>query len=159
MFGFSRAIFALGLCALPIVALAQTQPGSIHSSSSKSDRTIVGALPSSLQGRPVVVRIHADWCSACKATHATYQAVQQQYAGKATFVTFDVTDAQTAAAAEEKAKSLGLIKIYDADKTATSTVAVINPRNGAVEASLYNDNVAADYDKAIDRVVDELAAK
>lgn len=34
----------------------------------------IGPLAPSLQGKPLVVRIHADWCSACKATHATIDA-------------------------------------------------------------------------------------
>ncbi len=104
-----------------------------------------------MQGKPVVVRIHAHWCPACKATHATFEGVEQDYAGKATFVTFDVTDAKTSAAAEAKAQELGLSKLYAADKTKTSTVAVIDPKTGAVVvATLYNDNDAGDYAQAID---------
>ena len=120
--------------------------------STNHDVVTLGRLPPSLQGKPVVVRIHADWCSACKATRATYDSVQKQYADKATFVTFDVTDAKTAAAAAAQADKLGLVKLFEADKTATSTVAVINPKTGIVGASLYNDNTPGDYAKAIDAV-------
>jgi hypothetical protein len=54
----------------------------------------------------------------------------------ATFVTFDVTDAKTTAVAAARADKLGLTKLFDADKTPTSTVAVINPKTGVV-ALLY----------------------
>ena len=110
----------------------------------------LGPLAPSLQGRPVVARIHADWCIACKATQATVDALKQAYAGKITFVEFDVTNARTAAAAQSQAAALGLGKFFDASKAATSTVAVIEPRDGKVVAAFYNDSSLADYQGAVD---------
>ena len=110
----------------------------------------VGPLSSSLQGKPVVVRIHADWCSACKATQSTIDALKQAYAGRINFVQFDVTNAKTAAASQARAEKLGLMKFYNASKTATSTVAVIDPGNGKVYATFYNDGAIGDYDAAVD---------
>lgn len=112
--------------------------------------TAVGALAPSLQGKPVVVRIHADWCSACKATQSTIDALKQTYAGKINFIQFDVTNAKTAGAARAQAQQLGLDTFFEAAKTATSTVAVIDPENGKVYATLYNDSSAGDYASAID---------
>ena len=109
-----------------------------------------GPLASSLQGRPVVVRIHADWCIACKATQATIDDLKQAYAGKIFFVEFDVTNANTAAAAQQAAEGLGLAKFYDASKKATSMVAVIEPQDGKVVAAFYNDNSLSDYTGAVD---------
>ncbi len=109
----------------------------------------VGPLSPTLQGRPVVARIHADWCIACKATQATIDQLKQAYAGKITFVEFDVTNAKTAAAAQKEADSLGLAKFYDASKAATSTVAIIEPKDGKVVAAFYNDSTLGDYQAAI----------
>ncbi len=109
-----------------------------------------GALAPALQGKPVVVRIHADWCAACKATQATIDALTQGYGDKITFVEFDVTNGKTAAAAQARAQELGLAKFYDASKAATSTVAVIDPKDGKVYATFYNDGALADYRQAID---------
>ena len=109
----------------------------------------VGPLAPSLQGKPVLVRIHADWCSACKATQATLDAVKQDFAGRINFVEFDVTNAKTAAASLDEAQKLGLAKFYDAAKSATSTVAVIDPKDGRVYATLYNDGNAEDYKTAL----------
>jgi thiol-disulfide isomerase/thioredoxin len=108
-----------------------------------------GPLAPSLQGKPVVARIHADWCSACKATQSTIDALRQAYTGKINFVEFDVTNAKTAAASQEEAEKLGLGKFYEASKAATSTVAVINPQNGKIYATLYNDSNVDDYKTAI----------
>ena len=109
----------------------------------------VGPLAPSLQGKPVVVRIHADWCPACKATQSTIEDLKQAYAGKVNFVQFDVTNAKTAAASQEEAQKLGLEKFYDATKAATSTVAVIDPKDGKVYATFYNDSATGDYQTAI----------
>lgn len=112
-----------------------------------------GALAPSLQGKPVVVRIHADWCTACKATHATLSEVKKAYAGKIHFVEFNVTNAKTAAAAHAKAEKLGLTKFYDAAKAQTSTVAVINPQDGKIDATFYNDGNLQDYEGAINHAL------
>jgi len=61
-----------------------------------------------------------------------------------------VTNAKTAAASEEQAQQLGLEKFFAAAKTATSTVAVIDPKSGKVFATFYNDDQLADYQKVID---------
>ena len=110
----------------------------------------LGPLAPSLQGKPVVVRIHADWCPACKATQSTIDHLRQAYAGKINFVQFDVTNAKTAAASKALAQKLGLEKFYDASKAATSTIAVIDPQNGKVYATFYNDSRNDDYHRAID---------
>ena len=109
-----------------------------------------GPLAPSLQGKPVVVRIHADWCIACKATQATIDHLKQAYASRIFFVEFDVTNAGTAAAAQQAAEALGLAKFYDASKKATSMVAVIEPLDGRVVAAFYNDNTLSDYTGAVD---------
>jgi thiol-disulfide isomerase/thioredoxin len=98
----------------------------------------------------VVVRIHADWCPACTATQATINDLKSAYGSKINFVQFDVTNAKTAAASEAEAKQLGLEKFYDSEKAATSTVAVIDPRDGKVYAQLYNDGNINDYKVAVD---------
>jgi thiol-disulfide isomerase/thioredoxin len=119
----------------------------------QAGNTAVGPVAPSLQGKPLVIRIHADWCSACKATHATIGDLRQAYAGKINFVEFDVTNAKTAAVARTKAEKLGLVKFYDAAKAQTSTVAVINPQNGKVYAMFYNDGNLKDYEGAVNNVL------
>ena len=118
-----------------------------------SEIASAGPLAPSLQGKPVVVRIHADWCSACKATQATIDDLKQAYAGKINFVQFDVTNAKTAAASQAEAQKLGLEKFYDASKAATSTVAVMDPQNGKIYATFYNDGSLGDYKMAVNDVL------
>ncbi len=118
----------------------------------------VGPLAPSLQGKPLVVRIHADWCPACRATQSTVDELRSAYVGKINFVQFVVTNAKTAAAAQALAQKLGLERFYQATKSATSTVAVIDPQNGKVYATLYNDGSLEDYREAVDDVLTALKA-
>jgi thiol-disulfide isomerase/thioredoxin len=118
-----------------------------------SEVQTVGPLAASLQGKPAVVRIHADWCPACRATQSTIDQLKAAYANKINFVQFDMTNAGTAAASEAEAQRLGLGKFFNATKTATSTVAVIDPRNGRVYQTFYNDGQLADYQKVIDAAI------
>lgn len=118
-----------------------------------------GALAPSLQGRPVVVRIHADWCPACKATEATLREVRAKYGKAISYVELDVTDGKTSAAAAAEAKRLGLGSFYEANKGQTSTVGILNPHSGAVIATLYADTDVSDYAKAIDRTKADLRRK
>lgn len=110
----------------------------------------VGPLAPSLQGKPLVVRIHADWCPACKATQATIDDLNRAYAGQINFVQFDLTNAKTAQASQAQAEALGLEKFYEATKAATSTVAVIGPKDGKIYAMFYNDSSISDYKAAVD---------
>ena len=42
----------------------------------------VGPLATSLQGKPLVVRIHADWCPACEATLSTIDELRTAYTAR-----------------------------------------------------------------------------
>jgi thiol-disulfide isomerase/thioredoxin len=113
----------------------------------------VGPLVASLQSKPVVARIHADWCPACKATQPTIDALRAAYTGRINFVQFDVTNAKTAAVSQALARKLGLERFYEGTKAATSTVAVIDPQNGKIYATLYNDGNLGDYEAAVNDVL------
>jgi thiol-disulfide isomerase/thioredoxin len=146
-----KRLFTLALaCALLVPAIASAENfGNIGSRGGTAMTNVGGALPASLQGKPVVVRIHADWCPACHASQAALDAVAAKHKSDITYVVFDVTNGKTAADAQSKADTLGLRKFFDATKVATSTVAVINPKNGNVVAELYADTIESDYNKAI----------
>lgn len=99
--------------------------------------------------KPIVVRIEASWCPACRASQATFDRIRSQYAGKAQFVVLDVSDAKSAAESEALAKRLGIQNFFDNNKTATSLVATINPRTHAVVGTVYNDTNLSDYQRLI----------
>jgi len=89
-----------------------------------------GALAPSLQGKPVVADIYASWCPACRTIAPTLRSLEKSQAGKATFVTFDVSDAARLKASRERARALGLGAFLEANRSQTSLVAVLDPRSG-----------------------------
>jgi thiol-disulfide isomerase/thioredoxin len=153
----TRPIALLSLIAAmigPVLASAAVTTGTAVEAPSYQVRgateiAAVGPLAAALQGKPVLVRIHADWCPACKATQATIDELKRSYGEKINFVQFDVTNAVTAAASQAEARKLGLEKFYDDAKAATSTVAVIQPKDGKVYATFYDDSTISDYESAI----------
>lgn len=89
-------------------------------------------LAKELQGKPVVVDIYATWCPACKTLEPTLSQLRKEYAGKANFVVFDVTDKAKTTRSEAKARQLGLDKFFAANKSKTATVAIIDPATGNI---------------------------
>ncbi|MCP9935288.1 thioredoxin family protein [Cyanobium sp. Candia 9D4] len=108
-----------------------------------------GALAPSLQGRPVVVDIYASWCPACRTIAPTLRSLAKSQAGKATFVTFDVSDAATLKTSRERARSLGLGAFLEANRSQTSLVAVIDPRSGTSVQTFRASTDAGAYVAAI----------
>jgi thiol-disulfide isomerase/thioredoxin len=109
-----------------------------------------------LRGKPLVVRVHADWCGECQTSLPDFQRFVSAYRGKVNVVDIDVTDGRTAAASAARAKRLGLSEYYERTKSQPLTVAFINPNSGTVYAALrgnveLNDLVAAE--KTVERSV------
>ena len=144
---------ALLVAPLAASAAEKYDAGTFEGRGASVTANVGSSLAPRLLGKPVVVRIHADWCPACKQTEPMLAAMKRAYGDRVTFITYDVTNAKTAARASADAKADGLAKFYDATKAATSTVAVIDAKTGAVVAELYNDIEEADYTQAIERAL------
>jgi thiol-disulfide isomerase/thioredoxin len=155
------AVFLTALLGLlvPVIARADVTTGNAvpglkgYAERHATEMMSVAPLSPALQGKPLVVRIHADWCPACKATQSTIDQIKASYGPKINFVQFDVTNANTAADAQRVADNLGLAAFLRATEAATSTVAIIDPWTGKVMATFYNDDQAADYQKVIDSAI------
>ena len=151
----SLAAMLATLLVAPLTASAAEKydAGTLEGRGASVTANVGSTLAARLRGKPVVVRIHADWCPACKQTEPMLAAMKRTYGDRVSFITYDVTNAKTAARASSDAKADGLAKFYDATKAATSTVAVIDSKTGTVVAELYNDIEVADYTQAIERAL------
>ena len=101
--------------------------------------------------RPVVAVIAADWCPYCKNVDPVLKGVLADYTDKFNMVVFDVTNAKTSAAALATAEKLGLTEFFNANKSKTSTVAVI--KNKEVVYRTSNNTKKSDYTKAFDKAL------
>jgi thiol-disulfide isomerase/thioredoxin len=110
-------------------------------------------LAKKLQGKPVVVDIYASWCPGCKNIAPTLSQLKQQYGTKASFVVLDVTNAKTTKAAMKMATELGLTSFFNANKSKTATVAIIDPANGKIMRQFQNNADIAEYSGVLDLAI------
>jgi thiol-disulfide isomerase/thioredoxin len=110
-------------------------------------------LAKKLQGKPVVVDIYASWCPGCKNIAPTLSQLKQQYGTKANFVVLNVTDAKTTKASMKMAKELGLTSFFNANKSKTATVAIIDPATGKIMKQFQNNAEIAEYSSVLDLAI------
>lgn len=103
---------------------------------------------------PMLVKVHADWCPACQnITSDVWPTLQKKYMGKVEFITLDVTDSRTTAKATKEAKFYGLAQWFEQNKTRTSLVALIDPRNKSVIKAFINEANPRAYEFEIERFI------
>jgi thiol-disulfide isomerase/thioredoxin len=112
-----------------------------------------GKLAASLQGKPVIVDIFAEWCPACKNIAPALTELKKTYGDKATFVVLDVSDAAKVKASEAKAKELGLSAFFAANKAQTGRVSIIDPATGKSLSDYNNEPNAAAYSSVLDKAI------
>lgn len=110
-------------------------------------------LAKKLQGKPVVVDIYASWCPGCKNIAPTLSQLKKQYGTKASFVVLNVTDAKTTKASMKMATELGLTSFFNANKSKTATVAIIDPATGKIMQQFQNNAEITEYSSVLDLAI------
>jgi thiol-disulfide isomerase/thioredoxin len=110
-------------------------------------------LAKQLQGKPVVVDIYASWCRNCKNIEPTLSQLKQLYGTKMHLVVFDVSDRQKTQASTEMAAKLGLTDFFNANKSQTSTVAIIDPATGKIVKEFQHNPNLTEYTAILDRSI------
>jgi thiol-disulfide isomerase/thioredoxin len=103
---------------------------------------------------PLVVKIHADWCGTCRALNPTWDQLQSKYGDSLRFVVLDVTNRSDVEAATAEADRLDIRAVFDAYKSKTGTIAVLNGRTHEVVEVLKGVTDATRYDSAIQRALE-----
>jgi len=88
---------------------------------------VAGALGASAEdpGKPMIVKIHADWCGTCTRLDDTFAVLEKQVGSEATIVVLDVTDKGAVAKSRAEAERLGIVAFFDQYKGRTGTAAVL----------------------------------
>lgn len=110
---------ALGLAAVLAAFVAAVSAG--HEGHSHED-----------PGKPMIVKIHADWCGTCQKLEATFEELQTQIGNQALLVVLDVTDEDAVARSAARADELGIRAFFDRYKGETGTVGVLTGRGEPV---------------------------
>ena len=127
----SLLTLSAGTFVTPMTVLANPCAAKTNPCASKGGN-VGGPLVKQLQGKPVVVDIYASWCPACKNVAPTLSQLKKEYAGQANFVVLDVSDQAKASQAAAKARQLGLGQYFDANKSQTGMIAIIDPATGNI---------------------------
>jgi thioredoxin-like negative regulator of GroEL len=77
------------------------------------------------EAKPMIVKIHADWCGTCQKLNATMAELESQVGSQATLVVLDVTDREAVERSTAEADRLGIRSFFDQYKGSTGTVAVL----------------------------------
>jgi thiol-disulfide isomerase/thioredoxin len=100
-------------------------------------------------GKPYVVKLHAQWCAVCMVTKKVWTEIEQTYAGRVNLLVLDFTTDANTQASRAEASRLGLDKFYEKFGGATGTVVVLDGRK-QVTASINGSRDFAEYRTAID---------
>ena len=105
----------------------------------------------SCEQKPLVVKIHADWCGSCRSTQPTWERVKSDLSNQATMVQFDVTDRASYAVAVAEAERLEISDFLDEFRRRTGTIAVLDCKTRKPLEVLSGERDFGKYRDAIQR--------
>lgn len=139
---FKLTTWAIGTLLVPALALAQA-PAAATTSETAAEAQ---------DSRPLIVKVHADWCAKCKAIAPTWTRIEAELADEARVVVLDVTDEKRAAEAKRLAAELGIGEFFAQFRAKTGTVAIFEPGNPEPSKVLVAEKDFAAYQAALGEV-------
>ena len=143
---------ALALVAFLVVVLVATAAVLYVRNPAPSVPTISSA-ETITDGKPIVVKLHAQWCAVCMVTKDVWSEIAAAYAGRVHLVVFDFTNEATTSASRAEAQRLGLDAFFAENEGWTGTIAVIDGRTKETTATIHGSRDRREYDAAIDAVL------
>jgi thiol-disulfide isomerase/thioredoxin len=129
---------AYGLAVLVAFGVATGAAGDPHQVSAADDAS-----------KPFVVKIHADWCGTCQKLNATLEDLRQRTGDDARIVVLDVTDRESLARATAEADRLRIRTFFDAYKSKTGTVGILDGVTREPVSILKGETDVAKYEAAL----------
>jgi len=149
----SNLVLTVSLAAAtPALTTALSSPAIAQANKKEN---VGGSLAEQLQGKPVVVDIYASWCSACRNVAPTLSQLRQQYAGSVHFVVLDVSDRSTTNQAERRARELRLGQFFDANRSQTGMITIIDPATGNILAQHRNNPNKSVYTTVLNAAISQ----
>jgi thiol-disulfide isomerase/thioredoxin len=100
--------------------------------------------------KPMIVKIHADWCGTCTRLESTMASLEEQVGSDAVIVVLDVTDRPAVEQSRARAQALGIEDFFDTYKAKTGTVGVLSADGKAIEV-LNGETDTAPYRAALEK--------
>jgi len=111
------------------------------------------------EGRPYVVKLHAQWCPVCAYTKDMWAQIEAHYAGRVNRVVLDFTNEANTEESRAEASRLGLSAFFNEHSGETGTIAVLDGRTKEVMASIHGSRDFAEYRDAVDAALDATAGR
>ena len=134
----SACRLACGLAALVAFGVATGAAGDHHQISAGDDAS-----------KPFVVKIHADWCGTCQRLDSTFEALRKRTGDDARIVVLDVTDRESLVRATAEADRLRIRAFFDAYKSKTGTVGILDGVTREPVSVLKGETDVAKYEAAL----------
>jgi hypothetical protein len=96
-----------------------------------------------------LVKIHSDWCGTCTRMEPLWTRLGEECGDKAQLVLLDVTDRESTENSSREAERLGLKEFFDAHKSKTATIAVIEAATGKPVAVFKGEMDFAKYEAVL----------
>jgi thiol-disulfide isomerase/thioredoxin len=140
-----RILFSIALGALTLL----TAGAGLYS---WNQAPVVPAIPSAEaagNGRPYVIKLHAQWCPKCMMTKGAWSDLQARYAGRVNFLVFDYTSQRTTDASGIDARRVGLGAFFE-NAGGTGSVVVLDGATKEVVSWISGVHDVSAYAAAVD---------
>jgi thiol-disulfide isomerase/thioredoxin len=104
-------------------------------------------------GKPIVVKLHAQWCPYCMLTRDVWSQIEDAYADRVNLLVLDFTNQANTDASRAEARRLGLDAFFDEYAGATGIVVILDSRTKEVTAEIGGSRDFAEYRAAIDEAL------
>jgi len=98
-----------------------------------------------------LVKIHADWCGVCTRLLPLWSRLGEEYGDSVRMVVFDVTDRAAVERSSQEAARLGLGEFFDAHRSRTGIIAVLDATTRAPLAVFQGEMDFAEYQSVLER--------
>jgi thiol-disulfide isomerase/thioredoxin len=152
-----RLRIALAIALVSVLVSPLSPLGSLLAPGAAADDTIntdntdnTDNTENTCRAKPIVVKIHADWCATCKRLDAIWTQLDTDMGDQVQVVTLDVSDRVAFQESQATAKELGLEDFFQEYRSKTGTIAVLdcNSRepvavmNGELDLGKYREAIA-----------------
>jgi thiol-disulfide isomerase/thioredoxin len=117
----------------------------------------ISAAGDARDGRPYVIKLHAQWCPKCLMTKGAWSELQARYDGRVNFLVFDYTTQRTTDASEVDARRVGLGEFFE-NAGGTGSVVVLDGRTREVVSWISGVHDLAEYAAAVDAALGRAGA-
>jgi thiol-disulfide isomerase/thioredoxin len=110
----------------------------------------VAPVAAAATDKPLVVKLHAQWCPYCLLQKDEWSRIETSYAGRVNFLVLDFTNERATERSRREAERLDLGSFFDEYSGATGLVVVLDGRTKGVLAEVGGNQSFEAYRAAID---------